>query len=196
MTNEASIKLLVEKLADESRRNRNSAVVFCVIGLAAQTVIIAAHGLPTAQTLPGFAFLSFVFAWLPFAAGLFYLRQSRKKAARPENLLWRALTSEPQFIREVILEIPPVGVPAQINAENIGNQRQNVIGNILDGILGGDATPDYSHTASSAPLKPSVFVKLGDDKEYRIAAPLDAAETVAVLKAYAPHAQFIEKNQN
>ena len=197
MTNEQTVKTLIEKLADESRRNRNSAIAFCLIGLMIQIIIILTLGLPTLKTFLVFAVVSLIFAWIPFFAGLFYLRQSRKKAAQPENLLWRALTSEPQLIREIILDIPLTETSGQRDAEVFGNERLNVVGNILDGILGGNATPDYAiHNSSVAPLPPSVFVKLSDGANYRVATPLDAAETVAVLKTHAPHAQFIKKNQN
>ena len=196
MTGEQSIKGLVEKLADESRRNRNSAIVFGFIGLAIQIIIILALGLPKAETFAAFAFLSLILAGIPLAAAVFYSLQSRKKAARPENLLWRALTGEPQIIREIILEIPRTQTPEQRNAEIVGNQRQNIVGNILDGLLGGESTPDYTHTASGAPLKPSVFVKLSDGANYPVFTPFDADKTVHALKDYAPHAQFIEKNQN
>lgn len=196
MTINRPINLIVEKLADESRRRLRSALVFGAFGAAAQIAIIAFIGLPRKKEIAEFVVLNLFFCWWFFVVAFFYWRSSRKLAARPANALWRALTSEPQNIREIVLEIPPRETDEERAAETVGRKRQNIVGNILDGIFDSNATPDYAmDLTSNIPLKPSVFVQLADGEKHRIYTTLEADETIAALKRHAPSAAVVEVAQ-
>jgi len=196
MKAENPLQIIIEKLADESRRNRRSAILFAALGLTAQILIIVGIGLPKKDEIVAFAFLSLFFSWSLLIAAVFYLRKSRKLAARPANLLWRALTNEPQSIREIVLEIPRRETIEQRAAETVGRERQNIVGNILDGIFDANSTPDYAiDLTSGVQLKPSVFVNLTNGEKHRVYTPIEADETVAALKRHAPAAAIVQVAQ-
>lgn len=113
------------------------------------------------------------------------------------NGLWAALTSQPHTIDQIILEIPLRLNPVTEHAEVVGGQRQNLVGNILDGIFDTNTTPDYAAgPLTGIELKPSVSVKLTDGRKYPIPAVSDAPEIIAALERLAPHAPVTEIDLN
>lgn len=217
MTLEQPMVLIVDKIADESRRRRNSAIVWFTLGAIAQAGIVAliykaqsfAYA-DTAEKLKFFFVVSPLVAWLPIAAAIYYLRGSRKSAMHSRNALCRALTSEPQLIAEIIRE-PEIAQPeaAAKQIEKPSDERgANVAGALAEGILeialsaafGSTADSDsndyYDSTAddstATAPHAPRVFVRLTNGETREIPTVPNAAAIVAALRRHAPHAVVVE----
>lgn len=218
MVNPQPINLIVEKLADESRRSRNSAAVWFLLGAAAQAGIVALFY--TAQSFSGasaadkakfFFVVSPFAAWLPIAASVYYFRRSRKLKMRGGNLLYRALCGEPQLIAQIERE-PDAAQPEPIakpTAAEVANERtgdfagaivEGILDTVLSAALNTDSrstnvdydTPSDAGDVNSRALPPRVFVRLTNGERREIASPLAARETVAALHNYAPHAAVVE----
>jgi len=189
------LKLIVARLADESRRNRTSAVAFLGIAVLLQVLLFVGLRPSTSKDVPGFLFLSLICAGIPFVVGIFYLRQMRRNAARENNLLWRALTTEPRLITTIYLEIPRQETPEQRKAEIADRKRQNLVGNIFDGVFNTNSTPDFTiDLTSGVELKPRVIVRLTDGDNREVPAAFESHETIAVLRRHAPHAAVVESD--
>ncbi len=187
------LKSIVAKLADESRSNRASAVIFFCIAVLLQILLFGGLRHLTSEDVPGFLFLSLICDGIPFVAGIYYLRQMRRSAARKDNLLWQALTTEPRLIKTIYLEIPRQETPEQRTGEIVSRQRQSFVGNVLDGVFNTNSTPDYTiDLTSGVEVKPSVFVRLSDGENHRVPAAFEAEETITALRQHAPHAAVVE----
>lgn len=217
MTLEQPMNLIVDKTADESRRRRNSAVVWFLLGAIFQAGIVALIykaqsfvGANTTDKLKFFFVISPFVAWLPLAVAVYYFRRSRKSAMRSGNSLYRALTGEPQMIAAIEREpdIVPPEPPAKLLEKPIDDRAGDVAGAIAEGVLevvlsaafgsssDGNSDNDYGSTATSstasAPLPPRVFVCLTNGERHEISSPLDAAQTVTALRKHAPQAVVAE----
>lgn len=217
MTLEQPMNLIVNKIADESRRRRNSAVVWFLLGAIFQAGIIALiykaqsfANANTAEKLKFFFVVSPFVAWLPIAVAVYYFRRSRKSAMRSDSLLYRALTGEPQMIAAIEREpdIVQPEPPAKLIEKPTDDRAGDVAGAIAEGVLevvlsaafgsspGGNSDNDYSSTdtgsTASAPLPPRVFVRLTNGERHEISTPLNAAQTVAALRNHAPQAVVAE----
>lgn len=218
MINSPPINLIVAKLADESRRSRNSAVVWFLIGAVVQAGIVALfytaqsfNGASAGEKIKFFFIVSPFVAWLPLAASVYYFRRSRRLKMSGGNFLYRALSGEPQLVAQIerepdAVEPEPIAKPT---AEEIKNERSaEIAGSVfevvldvaLSAIFNADSrspNDDYNSSSSatganSRELPPRVFIRLTNGERCKIVSPLAAAETVAALRAHAPHASVVE----
>ena len=219
MTSAQPLNLIIDRLADASRRSRNSAIVWFVLGAVFQAGVVAL--IFKAQSFAGagageksgfFFFVSPFAAWLPMAVGVYYWRRSKKSAMRSGNLLQRALTIEPQLIGGIYQEkriVQPeiIEKPVEKSAVKSDERGADIAGAIFESVVeiglsaafgssGSDSTNDYGNGASSSsntPIEPRVFIRLTNGETHQINAPFAPEEIVAVLRRHAAHAALLEE---
>lgn len=215
--NDAAIERIIDRLADESYQRRNSAILCFLLGVIFQAGIVwllfKAQSFASAgagEKLGFFFCASFFVAWLPIAASVYYLHSSRKSAMRPENILYRALTGEPQLIARIEREpdVPQIEIVKPVAAPPSAERGANVAGAIVEGVLevalsaafgtsSDSNSNDYYDTNNgeslpNAPRIPRVFVSLTNGETREISSPLEVAQTIAALQKHAPQAVITE----
>ena len=180
--------IIVHALEGERRAFNNGGWAWVVFSLVAQCSLLVwlrwMQPLETAVIVVFFIF-SLLFAWWPLLRGIRQLRRAHT-LSRPNDLLRRALTTDPQLIVWLKLGTHKTIWIRLLNlVETLVNSAAHAAQNSWDqyGITGSGETANNR--------LPCVVLKLTDGQEHRLTTTRDDAklkELIDALLAHAPHA--------
>lgn len=180
--------IITQALEAERQELALSGWAWVVFGFITQGALLWwARRQPSETALTVFVLvLSLFFAWWPLVRGIRQIWRARS-LRRPDNLLRRALTTEPQLIAQVKLG----------THKTIWTRLGNLVGTFINQELhkATNSWDEYGITGSGETVNnrlPCIVLKLLGGREYRLTTARDDAklkELINALLAHAPHAK-------